>query len=233
MRLQKYMASCGVASRRKSEELIAEGKVSVNGEKIVTPGFAVNAETDKVMVNGEIISPEKHYYFLFNKPSNVLCTAGNPRGRNTVYDFFKEIDARLFTVGRLDYKTSGAIIVTNDGDFAHLISHPSHEKEKEYIVKINGFLSDKDMKSLQDGINVDGYVTSPAQVTLTTRSPRFSEFNIIIHEGRNRQIRKMVETLGHKITFLQRTRIAHLTISNLKEGSYRMLSRQELDLLKK
>ena len=233
MRLQKYMASCGVASRRKSEELIAEGKVTVNGEKVVVPGFDVNPETDIVMVNGENISPEKHYYFLFNKPSNVLCTAGNPRGRSTVYDYFKEIDARLFTVGRLDYKTSGVIIVTNDGDFAHHISHPSHEKEKEYTVKINGFLSDKDIMSLQDGMNVDEYITSPAQVMLKTRSPRFSEFNIIIHEGRNRQIRKMVETLGHKISFLQRIRIAHLTIGNLKEGSYRLLSRQELDQLKK
>ncbi len=233
MRLQKYMASCGVASRRKSEELIAEGKVAVNGEMIVAPGFAVDPETDIVTVNGEAIAPDKHYYFLFNKPSNVLCTAGNSRGRITVYDFFKDIDVRLFTVGRLDYKTSGVIIVTNDGDFAHHISHPSNEKEKEYTVKINGFLSDKDISLLKDGMNVDGYTTSPAQVTLKTRSPRFSEFNITIHEGRNRQIRKMVEFLGHKITFLQRIRIAHLTIGSLKEGSYRILSQPELDLLKK
>ena len=233
MRLQKYLASCGVASRRKSEELITAGLVSVNGEKVVELGAAIDPEKDVVQVSGKIVQPEKKYYFLFNKPSNVLCTAGNPRDRKTVYDYFKDIDSRLFTVGRLDYKTSGLIIVTNDGDFAQHISHPRFEKEKEYTVRITGYISDEDIKALGRGMYVDDYRTAPAEVNLILRSEKSSAFNIVIREGRNRQVRKMVERLGHKVSFLQRIRIAQIEIGNLKEGNFRELTKEEIALLKK
>ena len=233
MRLQKFMAACGVASRRKCEEIIADGKVFVNGEKVITPGTNVDPEIDKVEVSGQILSIEKKYYFLFNKPSNVLCTSGDSRGRITVIDYFKNIDARLFTVGRLDYRTSGLIIVTNDGDFANHISHPKHEKEKEYTVRISSFLTDSDITKLECGVYVDGHRTSPAKVMLDSRGEKSSAFNITIHEGRNRQIRKMVEDLGHKTSFLRRVRISDITINDLKEGEFRVLTEKEIKSLKK
>ncbi len=233
MRLQKFMATCGVASRRKSEELIAEGKVKVNGELISSPGTLMDPEKDVVEVSGRVISVEKKYYFLFNKPSNVLCTAGNPRERKTVYDYFRDVDARLFTVGRLDYTTSGLIIVTNDGEFANHITHPKNEKEKEYTVRINDFLSDKDIKKLCSSMEIDGHDTAPAKVNLISRSKISSAFDIIIHEGRNRQIRKMIEQLGHKVIFLRRTRISNIEIGELKEGHYRVLNEKEIALIKK
>ena len=233
MRLQKYLASCGVASRRKSEELITAGLVSVNGEKVTELGTAIDPDADVVEVSGKAVRPEKKNYFLFNKPSNVLCTAGNPRGRKTVYDYFKDVDARMFTVGRLDYKTSGLIIVTNDGDFAQHISHPSYEKEKEYSVRIRGSISNADMKALERGMEIDGYRTAPARVELISRSKRSSALNIAIREGRNRQVRKMLERLGYKVVFLQRTRIGHIETGGLKEGNFRELTKEEIALLKK
>lgn len=232
MRLQKYMAACGVASRRKSEEMIAQGRVKVNGEVITTPGLKVDPELDSIEVSGRRIYLEKKYYFLFNKPSNVLCTAGDSRERTTVIDFFKDIDVRLFTVGRLDYITSGLIIVTNDGEFTNFITHPKNEKEKEYTVRINGYLSDANIKTLSNSMNIDNYMTSPAKVSLISRSKVSSAFNITIHEGRNRQIRKMIETLDHRIVFLQRIRISNLKINDLKEGTYRPLTQSEISLLK-
>ncbi len=232
MRLQKYMASCGVASRRKSEELIAQGIVTVNGEKVVSPGTVIDPEIDIIEVFGKRIKAETKHYYLFNKPSKVLCTAGEPRGRKTVYEYFNNIDERLFTVGRLDYNTSGLLIVTNDGDFANHITHPSHEKEKEYTVRINGFLSDEQIDKLENGVYIDGQKTSDAKVHLNKREEKSSSFNITIHEGRNRQIRKMVESIGHKTVFLQRIRIANLLISDIKEGEYRELTNEEINLLK-
>jgi len=233
LRLQKFMAACGVASRRKSEEFIAQGKVYVNGEKVDSPGMVIDTTKDVVEVSGKVILLEKKYYFLFNKPSNVLCTAGNSRDRTTVYDYFTEVKARLFTVGRLDYITSGLIIVTNDGDFANHISHPKNEKEKEYTVRTNAYLSDKNIKTLEKSAYIDDYQTAPAKVVLISRSSVSSAFNLIIHEGRNRQIRKMIENLQHRVVFLQRVRIADLKIGNLKEGEYRKLKREEIALLKK
>lgn len=233
MRLQKYMASCGVASRRKSEELIAQGKVTVNGELIDSPGHQVDPDIDVVEVDGRNISVEKKYYFLFNKPSNVLCTAGEARERKTVFDYFEDIDARLFTVGRLDYITSGLIIVTNDGELTNIITHPSNENEKEYTVRINGYLSDANIKTLSSSMNIDNYMTAPAKVSLMSRSNVSSAFNITIHEGRNRQIRKMVDTIDHRIVFLQRVRISNLTIDGLKEGTYRALTEEEISMLNK
>ncbi len=233
MRLQKFMAACGVASRRKSEVIIAQGIVTVNGETVTAPGCVIDPETDIVEVFGKRIFVEEKYYFLFNKPSQVLCTAGNPRGRKTVYDYFEHIDARLFTVGRLDYNTSGLIIVTNDGDFANHITHPSHEKEKEYSVRINGFLSDDQIDKLEKGIYIDGHLTAPSKVNLLSRGEKSSAFDIVIHEGRNRQIRKMIDEIEHKIVFLQRIRIANLEISSIKEGEFRPLTKSEIALLKK
>lgn len=228
MRLQKYMASCGVASRRKCEDIIAQGKVCINNVAVKEPGHTIDPEKDIVTIDGKIISTEEKYYFLFNKPVNVLCSAGDSRDRKTVYDYFKDVDARLFTVGRLDYRTSGIIIVTNDGEFANKVSHPSNNYSKEYKATINHVLSDKDIKKLQSGMIIDGYKTAPATVTVESNTSR-SIFNIIIHEGRNRQIRKMVEQLGYRVIKLDRVRIGNLTNYGIERGKYRKLTEKEIN----
>jgi pseudouridine synthase len=195
------------------------------------PGHSINPEIDVVTIDGKVIEQEKKYYFLFNKPENVLCSAGDPRDRTTVYDYFKHINARLFTVGRLDYRTSGIIIVTNDGEYANKVSHPSNNYSKEYKVTINHVLTDRDIKKLQSGMVIDGYKTAPATVNVESSTNR-SVFNIIIHEGRNRQIRKMVEQLGYRVIKLDRVRIGDLTKYGIEKGGYRELTEKEIKILK-
>ncbi|MCK5130390.1 MAG: rRNA pseudouridine synthase [Clostridiales bacterium] len=231
MRLQKYMASCGIASRRKCEEIIAEGIVFINGTVVSEPGHQVDPDKDIVMLNGKIIQQEQKYYFLFNKPENVLCTSGDSRERETVIEYFKNVDARLFTIGRLDYKTSGLIIVTNDGEFANHISHPRYNCTKEYQVKINNFLTDGDIIKLKSGMIIENHLTSHARVFLKSRTKNISVFNIIIHEGRNRQIRNMVEQLGYRVLKLERLKIGEITNIGLDRGSFRELSKNEIQTL--
>ncbi len=168
---------------------------------------------------------------MFNKPVDVLCTAGNPRERRTVYDYFKNIDVRLFTVGRLDYKTSGLIIVTNDGEFANHISHPRYNCAKEYSVKINNMITDDDIKRLEKGMELEDYNTSLAEVNLIKRNKNISTFNIIIHEGKNRQIRNMIRELGYRVLKLERIRIGELNNDGIKTGEYRKLDKKEIESL--
>jgi pseudouridine synthase len=225
------MASCGIASRRKCEEIIAQGKVCINNTIVNEPGYSINPDKDIVTIDGKVIKQEEKYYFLFNKPENVLCSAGDSRGRKTVYDYFKDIDARLFTVGRLDYKTSGIIIVTNDGEYANSISHPSNNCSKEYVVTINNKLIDRDIIQLQSGMVIDGYKTSPAKIDIRENKNNKCVFNITIHEGRNRQIRKMVELLGYRVQKLERIRIGNLTLNGINKGEYRILKQNEINFI--
>ncbi len=231
MRLHKYMASCGIASRRKCEDIILKGEVSVNDVVITELGHIINPISDIVTINNKIISQEEKYYFLFNKPAQVLCSAGDSRDRKTVYNYFKKIDARLFTVGRLDYKTSGLIILTNDGEFANHISHPRYNCTKEYQVTINAHITYDDIKKLQNGIIIDDYKTAPAKVIINSSKKNSTVFNIILHEGKNKQVRKMVETLGYKVLKLERVKIGKLLISGLKSGQFRPLTDTEIKSL--
>jgi len=229
MRLQKYMALCGVASRRKSEEIIESGLVKVNDEIILEMGFAVDENTDVVKVDGTIISTnETKLYFAFNKPRRVIASAKDEKGRQRVLDFFDSIGARVFTVGRLDYDSSGLILVTNDGEFANRVTHPKYECYKTYEAKIAGHIS-KDMElKLKNGIVIDDYKTAPAKIKITQVSANSQQMEVVIREGRNRQIRKMVEFAGARVDALARTAIGPIQLGSLRTGEYRELSHDEV-----
>ncbi|MBN2796862.1 MAG: rRNA pseudouridine synthase [Clostridia bacterium] len=231
MRLHKYMAMCGVASRRKSEALILEGKVELNGE-IVTSLGTMYKEGDKVKVNGQLISLEKKsIYIMLNKPLDCVTTAKDQFNRKTVLDFIKDIDERLYPVGRLDYNTTGLLLLTNDGDLAHKITHPSTHMDKKYIAKINGTPNEKALSDFRKGLMIDGKLTSKAEIQLL-KSGAQSLVEVVIHEGRNRQVRKMLEQIGHSVITLKRVAIGALEIGTLKLGEYRHLTTDEVEYLK-
>ena len=223
------MALCGVASRRKSEELILDGLVKVNDNLIMEMGYMVDENIDVVKVNDVIISTEetKHYY-AFNKPSGVITSANDEKGRKCVLDYFSDVDVRLFTVGRLDYASSGLILVTNDGEFANRVTHPKYECAKTYDAHVSGHISKDQLAKLKTGIVIDGYKTSPASIQLTQLGPNAQFLKISIKEGRNRQIRKMVELAGAQVKTLERTAVGCVSLGELKIGEYRMLSQGEI-----
>ena len=230
-RLQKVMANSGVASRRKSEELISAGKVRVNGEVITELGFKVG-DNASITVNGEIISNEEKVYYILNKPRGVVATSKDEHNRKTVIDLI-ETDKRIYPVGRLDYDTTGLILLTNDGEFANYIMHPKNEIEKVYVTKINGLLSPSDQMALKKGIIIDGVKTSRAKLKITKINKRDNEsiVELIIHEGKNHQVKKMFEALGFEVLKLKRERLAFLDLKGLKSGEYRSLTPHEIKKL--
>ena len=192
-RLQKFMAACGVASRRKCEEIIKEGRVSVNGIPVLEMGIQIDPEKDCVTVDGtNIRKPEKKIVIMLNKPDYVMSTAHDPEGRDTVVQLVPS-EQRLFPVGRLDYHTEGLILLTNDGEIAYRLTHPKYEIEKEYVAVIKGRLERRELLKLQSGIEIDGELTAPAKVKIVGQTEHTTSVSMIIHEGRNRQIRKMLE----------------------------------------
>lgn len=233
IRLQKYLAEAGVASRRKCEELIALGKVEVNGQVVTVPGTKI-AGREVVKVDGrEIRQEQKKVYILLNKPVGYISTAKDQFSRKTVLDLVNTVKERIYPVGRLDYDTSGLIILTNDGELANMLTHPKHEMQKVYRVMIDGNLKEDDIKSFQAGIAIEDYKTAPAKVNVIETSKKDSIIEITIHEGRNRQIRKMFEMLGYVVLRLKRIAIGSISIEGLEEGKWRYLSKKEIDALKK
>ncbi len=233
VRLQKYIAMCGTASRRAAEKLIEEGKVKVNGKKVTELGTKVEIGADKVLVNGKLQHPEqKKYYIALNKPSGYVTTAKDELDRPTVLDIIsQDIDARLFPVGRLDFETEGLLILTNDGDFANRVSHPKYEKDKTYVVTIKGGIPVASINKLRRGVVIDGYRTSPAQLEMLDAVAGKTTFKITIHEGRNRQVRKMFESVGGKVVYLQRIKIGNVELGNLPLGRWRHLTSHEISFL--
>lgn len=232
-RLQKIMAQAGVASRRKSEELIKQGLVKVDGKIINELGTKVEPDA-KIEVNGVPIKMEQKHTFLLYKPRGVVSTAKDDKDRKTVVDLLANEPYRLYPIGRLDYDTSGAILMTNDGELANLLMHPKNEVEKQYTAKINGILSPDDIKSLRRGIMIDQKKTSPAKVLVvsTDKEKNTSIVSLIIHEGRYHQVKKMFEKLKHPVIKLSRERYAFLDLTSLMAGQYRELTNEELDKLK-
>ena len=227
VRIQKYMAMCSVASRRKCEEIIARGRVCINGTKIESPGAKVY-EGDIVTLDGKPLSlEEKKVYILLNKPEGCVTTVKDQFGRKTVMDFVNESE-RLFPVGRLDYATSGALILTNDGEFSNILTHPSKEKVKTYIAFVDGNPSPEDIQKLREGVYIDGRKTAPARVESLKKTAKGTLLEIKIHEGRNRQVRKMCQSIGRKVIKLKRTAIGNVTLGSLKEGEYRYLTEEEI-----
>lgn len=232
MRINKYIACAGVASRRKADELIANGNVRVNGLVLREPGYDV-VEGDIVEVNGRRIeTSEKKVYILLNKPTGYVTTVSDDRERDTVMDLVADVDARIFPVGRLDYNTSGMLIMTNDGDFAYKLTHPKHEMPKTYRALVSGVLSDEKCGRLERGVDIGGFRTSPAKVKIVRGLSNATLVDITIHEGKNRQVRKMFRAVGNPVKQLQRIAIGDIRLGRLAEGHYRKLTREEIEYLK-
>lgn len=227
-RLQKYMAHCGVASRRKCEQLIARGRVRVNDVTVKELGTKIRPGRDIVEVEGKIISPIKeHVYIMLNKPIGYVSTVKDQFGRPTVLDLVKGIEERIYPIGRLDYDSEGLILLTNDGALTHCLTHPRYEINKVYIVTVPGKLTKRDITVINKGIELDGFVTSPADVRLLKAGRGASEYRVVIHEGRNRQVRRMFETVGFKVASLKRIAIGSLQLGILAPGDWRYLKQKE------
>jgi 23S rRNA pseudouridine2605 synthase len=232
-RLQKVIAHAGVASRRKAEELMAEGRVKVNGKTIKELGVKVSP-SDRIEVDGIPLEREEPVYFLLYKPRGVISAVSDDKGRKVVTDFFEGIKQRIYPVGRLDYDTSGILILTNDGEFANLLMHPSNEIEKVYVAKLKGIPSKEKMKSLQRGIVLEDGKTAPAKTKLLSmdKKKQTAIVEISIHEGRNRQVRRMFEAIGHPVLKLKRERYGFLTLQGLSAGDARELTAHEVKQLR-
>lgn len=232
MRLQKYLALSGLCSRRHAEEMIAAGKVQVNGQTVTEMGVKVT-ERDRICVEGKPIrlESEKHYV-LYYKPVGEVSTAFDPEGRPTVLDRFKDYPVRLYPVGRLDFDSEGLLLLTNDGDLAAKLTHPSHEVDKSYIARVSNLLSEQARQRLRHGVMLDGRKTAPCKVSLLRQDAFSCDVLITIHEGRNRQIRRMVEAVGHQVVRLKRVSMGPIVLGNMERGSWRALTKQEIEALK-
>ena len=225
IRLQKFLANSGVASRRKCEELILDGKVSVNGQIVKELGTKVNPAVDKVVYCGNpVFSSNKFVYILLNKPIGYVTTAKDQFDRDSVLDLVK-VKERVVPVGRLDMYTSGALILTNDGDFVYKVTHPKHEITKTYTVTVRGIIENDAVEKLRNGVEIEDYKTRPAKVKIlkTDEEKNISRLEITIHEGKNRQVRKMCEAVGSKVLALHRSKIGDIGVKDLKLGTWRYL----------
>lgn len=232
MRLQKYMADAGVASRRKCEEFISEGRVTVNGE-IAAIGKTVE-DGDVVEFDGNIITPaEKRVVIMLNKPRGVLSTCSDPSDRRTTAEFFEGLPYRLYNIGRLDYDSEGLLLFTNDGDIAYKLMHPKFEVEKTYRVLAEGEVTAEELSKLQKGVMLSDGMTAPAKVSGVTASGGTTNFYITIHEGRNRQVRRMTDAIGHRTLRLRRVAIGSLKLSGIRAGEWRYLTESEIESLLK
>ena len=231
MRLQKFLALCGVASRRKSEQLILDGKVKVNGKVITTLGTKVNPDTDVVHVNDKPIVYEEKVYIVLNKPENYITSASDQFNRPTVLDLITLIEKRIYPVGRLDYNTSGLLFLTNDGDFTYKLTHPKHNIWKTYIAKVKGIPTEGEMKKFKTGLKIENYTTSKAKIKIIETTDKNSTLEIQIKEGRNRQVRKMCEAINHPVKKLKRISIGDIKLGNLETGEWRFLTDKEMKYL--
>ena len=234
-RLNKFLASCGVASRRESEKLILDGRVKVNGKVVTELGTQVNEDNDRVMVDGNLVKPVADYsYIMMYKPKGCVTTLKDDKGRKTVYSYLEDLNIpHLVPVGRLDYDTEGLLLLTNDGDLVHALTHPSHEVPKTYIVKVEGQVLEHKLAQLRKGVEIDGVKTAKAKVKLVDFKDNISRFEMTIHEGRNRQIRKMFEAVGEEVIFLNRVSVGNVRLGGLARGTYRYLNDDEIEYLKK
>ena len=235
MRINKYIAESGVASRRNADELIKQGRVSVNGKKISECGVDINVENDVVMVDGRRVKPVRRYtYIMFNKPKGCITTSSDEFGRKTIYDYLEQYSGKgLFPVGRLDYDSEGLLILTNDGALAQVLTHPSYEVPKTYLVKIEGKIEDADLKKIRAGVKgEDGTRYAPAKVSVKEASDSFTKLEITITEGKNREVRKIFEAVGKNVVFLCRRKIGELSLGGLTRGTCRYLTEKEISYLK-
>lgn len=231
-RLQKVIAASGYTSRRKAEELIAKGKVMVNNEIVTELGYKVNSK-DEIIIEGLKLEKEEFEYYLFNKPRGVITTTKDDKGRKTVMDFF-ESNKRLYPVGRLDYDTTGALLITNDGDFANLMSHPSQMVNKIYLAKLEGIINGEAINKIKDGIKIDGSMIYPSRVKLKRKDKKTntSFVEIIVHDGKNHEIKKIFEAVGYRVEKLTREAYGPFCLETLKSGESRKISAYDIKKIK-
>lgn len=254
MRLNKFLSNSGVASRRKCDEIIAQGQVTVNGKVVTEMGTTINEKKDKVMVNGKpVLLPKSFVYIKLNKPKGYICSAhdendnkegradkkktqttqefdGERKNRKSIYDLIKT-DERLFSIGRLDYDTEGLIILTNDGDFANKVAHPRYNTEKEYRVTAEGEIVESELAVMRKGVVVEGERMPRARVEKLSYENGFTKLSVVINEGQNRQVRRMFESIGHQIKLLKRVRVGSVKLGGLSRGEYKDLTEEELNSL--
>lgn len=232
MRINKFLADHGIASRRGADEMILSGRVTVNGN---TATLGVNIEeNDEVTVDGRLIENKEktEEYYIMNKPKGVICTVSDDRGRKTVVDLLPTDIGRVFPVGRLDYETEGLLILTNDGDLAFRLTHPTNEIPKTYLARIEGTLTEKDLNPLRSGVELDGVLTKKCKAHIVETNKAYTKVHITITEGRNRQVRRMFEAIGRNVEFLKRISIGQLKLSGLDRGEIRKLTENEIAYLK-
>ncbi|QJC51828.1 rRNA pseudouridine synthase [Paenibacillus albicereus] len=233
-RLQKILAAAGVASRRKCEELIASGAVEVNGKVVRELGTKADPATDEITVKGKRIASEKKIYLMMNKPKGVITSASDPKGRKIVSDFLPGIKERVYPVGRLDYDTEGLLLLTNDGEFANLLTHPSHHVPKTYLATVKGVPHGSALERLQKGIKLEDGMTAPAEADYhdVDVDAGVATISITIYEGRNRQVRRMFDAIGHPVARLKRIKFGHLGLENMQRGKFRHLTLSEIKELR-
>lgn len=232
MRLQKYMALSGVASRRKSEEIIQEGRVKVNKVVVTELGTIVDPSKDIITVDDKNIRLESNkVYIMLNKPVGYVSSLKDEKGRKVVTDLIEDVKERIYPVGRLDADTTGLLILTNDGDLAYKLTHPSNKVDKKYIAIVEGVPNKKELESLRNGVFIDGNKTHPASVKVAKRFDMDSILEIIIHEGRNRQVKKMCEAVGHPVKKLKRVSIGEIELGGVEIGNWRYLNDEEIKYL--
>ncbi|MBP8818828.1 MAG: rRNA pseudouridine synthase [Syntrophomonadaceae bacterium] len=232
MRLAKYLAEAGVASRRKAEELIMQGRVKINGLVVKEKGCTINPDVDRVEFDGRIISREEKVYILLNKPAGYISSVFDPQGRPTVMELLKDIKLRIYPVGRLDFDTEGLLLLSNDGDFTNLMIHPRYEINKTYQALVKGKPDKKSLQILQEGIQLEDGITAPARVNILKTFQDRTLLEIEIHEGRKRQVKRMCLAVGHPVISLKRTTFGSLKLQGVAPGKYRFLTPSEVNRLK-
>lgn len=233
IRLQKYLADAGIASRRKAEELIANGYISVNGRVVTQLGTKVDDKKDEILYKGKAVKiKEGHVYIMLHKPQGYVTTVKDQFDRPAVLDLVKGVKQRIFPVGRLDYDTSGLLLLTDDGDLTYRLTHPKHDVEKIYEAKLFGVPDENDMYEFKRGILIDGVKTKPASIEILKKEEKYCFVKITITEGKNRQVRKMCESIKHPVAMLKRIGIGNLSLGDLQKGKYRYLTEKEISYLK-
>lgn len=236
MRINKYIASCGIASRRKAEELIVENRVKVNGKIVNELSFQINEGEDKVEVDGKVIGLEEELvYIMLNKPEGYVTTVKDQFDRKSVIDLVKGVGARVYPIGRLDYETSGLLLLTNDGDLTYKLTHPKHEVDKTYVATVKGIPNESEINNFEKGLYIEDYKTAPAKIKIVKKNieKNYAVCEIKIHEGRNRQVRKMCRAINHPVMNLRRKAMGKIVLKDVEIGQYRYLTNDEVNYLKK
>lgn len=236
MRINKYIAYCGIASRRKAEELIIENRVKVNGKIVNELSFQINEAEDKVEVDGKTIGLEEELvYIMLNKPEGYVTTVKDQFDRKSVIDLVKGVGARVYPIGRLDYETSGLLLLTNDGDLTYKLTHPKHEVDKTYVATVKGIPNESEINNFEKGLYIEDYKTAPAKIKIVKKNieKNYAVCEIKIHEGRNRQVRKMCRAINHPVMNLRRKAMGKIVLKDVEIGQYRYLTNDEVNYLKK